>query len=55
MDSYIDILSSQLLIHGYLSLAPSNIAPVAEDLMGLYIIIFSGAILGGAKSVSGEY
>jgi hypothetical protein len=32
-----------------MGLAPPNIAPVAEDLMGLYIIIFSGAILGGAE------
>ena len=30
-------------------LAPPNIAPVAEALIGLYIIICSGAILGGAK------
>ena len=32
-----------------LGLAPPNIAPVAEALIGLYIIIFSGAILGGAE------
>ena len=30
-------------------LAPPNIAPVAEAPICLYIIIFSGAILGGAK------
>ena len=36
------------LIH---TLAPPNIAPVAEALIGLYIIIFSGEILGGANSI----
>ena len=33
-------------------LAPPNIAPVAEALIGLYIIIFSGAILGGAHPIT---
>ena len=35
--------------HFGLTLAPPNSAPVAEALIGPYIIIFSGAILGGAK------
>ena len=35
--------------HFGLTLAPPNIAPVAEALIGPYIIIFSGAILGGAN------